>query len=127
LDTDDFSSVSAALKRTELLCCDFEAVLDRAEAGDFIYADPPYTVHHNMNGFIKYNEVLFSWDDQRRLCAALLRASKRGAKFLLSNADHASVRGLYSNIASIKTVNRASIISGDRNARGITTELLVWK
>jgi DNA adenine methylase len=127
LETDDFASISKALKNAKLLCSDFETVIDRASEGDFIYADPPYTVHHNMNGFIKYNEVLFSWEDQRRLSSALLRASNRGAQFLLSNADHHSVRDLYANTASMKTVNRASIISGDRDARGITTELLVWK
>jgi DNA adenine methylase len=127
LETDDFDSVSKALSRAKLICCDFEAIIDQAQSDDLIYADPPYTVRHNMNGFIKYNEVLFSWEDQKRLRAALLRASARGAKFLLSNADHASVRELYADIASVRVVNRASIISGDRAARGTTTELLVWK
>jgi DNA adenine methylase len=127
LQTDDFASVSRMLKSAILICSDFEAVIDRAKEGDFIYADPPYTVRHNMNGFIKYNEILFSWEDQQRLSAALLRASDRGAKFVLSNADHESVRELYANDASIKTVSRASVISGNRDARGFTTELLVWK
>ncbi len=127
LETDDFASVSKALKGAKLLCSDFEAVIDKAGEGDFIYADPPYTVRHNMNGFIKYNEVLFSWEDQRRLSSALLRASDRGAKFLLSNANHESIRDLYAHAASMKTISRASIISGDRDARGTTTELLVWK
>jgi DNA adenine methylase len=127
METDDFALVSRSLKRARLVCSDFEAVIDKAREGDFIYADPPYTVRHNMNGFIKYNEILFSWEDQRRLSFALLRASERGAKFVLSNADHESIRDLYAGAASIKTVSRASIISGDRAARGITTELLVWK
>ncbi|WJR79647.1 Dam family site-specific DNA-(adenine-N6)-methyltransferase [Bradyrhizobium sp. NP1] len=125
LGTDDFKAVSKILQKAKLVCCDFETVIDEAKSGDLIYADPPYTVRHNMNGFIKYNEVLFSWEDQQRLRAALLRASARGAKFLLSNADHASVRELYADVGSIKVVNRASIISGDRAARGTTTELLV--
>jgi DNA adenine methylase len=126
LETDDFASVSKALRSAKLLCGDFEAVINRARYGDFIYADPPYTVRHNMNGFIKYNEILFSWEDQQRLRSALLRASRRGAKFVLSNADHSSVRELYADLALMKTINRASIISGDRAARGTTTELLVW-
>ncbi|RTM12004.1 MAG: Dam family site-specific DNA-(adenine-N6)-methyltransferase [Bradyrhizobiaceae bacterium] len=125
METDDFEAVSRILQKARLLCCDFEAVIDQAQSGDFIYADPPYTVHHNMNGFIKYNEILFSWEDQKRLRFALARASERGVKFLLSNADHASVHELYSDVASIKIVNRASVISGDRDARGTTTELLV--
>jgi DNA adenine methylase len=126
LETDDLAAVSKTLKRAKLLCCDFEAVIRGAKDGDFIYADPPYTVRHNMNGFIKYNEILFSWEDQQRLCSALLEASNRGVRFVLSNADHASVRALYADIASMKIIDRASVISGSRAARGITTELLVW-
>ena len=85
LDTDDFASVSKILGKAKLVCCDFETVVDQAESGDFIYADPPYTVRHNMNGFIKYNEVLFSWEDQQRLRSALLRASTTATHSLLSS------------------------------------------
>jgi DNA adenine methylase len=79
LDTDDFEAAAKALGAATLVCSDFATIVDMAEKGDLIYADPPYTVHHNMNGFIKYNEVLFSWEDQTRLRDCLLRASERGA------------------------------------------------
>jgi DNA adenine methylase len=38
---------------------DFEPLVDEAEAGDLVFADPPYIVGHNNNGFVKYNEKLF--------------------------------------------------------------------
>ena len=38
---------------------DFEEIVIIASDGDFVFADPPYTVKHNANGFIKYNEKLF--------------------------------------------------------------------
>jgi DNA adenine methylase len=47
---------------------------------DLLFVDPPYTVRHDNNGFIKYNEQLFSWDDQLRLRDAVLRAKERGAR-----------------------------------------------
>ena len=53
---------------------------------------PPYTVQHNNNNFIKYNERLFSWDDQLRLKDALVRAKRRGAKIVLTNALHPTVQ-----------------------------------
>jgi DNA adenine methylase len=59
--------VSKLLKRARLKAGDFEGVVSDAVEGDFVFLDPPYTVKHNMNGFIKYNEGLFSWNDQIRL------------------------------------------------------------
>jgi DNA adenine methylase len=125
METDDFSSVAASLQSAELVCSDFEVVVDRATGDDLIYADPPYTVHHNANGFIKYNEVLFSWDDQRRLRDSLLRAKKRGANIILSNADHTSIRELYRGVGYANTISRTSVISGNNSGRRITTELLI--
>ncbi len=87
--------VSRRLKGVQLKNGDFAEVLDEARRGDFVYIDPPYTVAHNNNGFIKYNQVLFSWDDQVRLANAAIAAAKRGAKVFVSNADHAALRKLY--------------------------------
>ncbi len=64
LPTDDFAEVRRVLWRAKLESCDFEPAIDRAEPGDLVFADPPYTVRHNNNGFVKYNETLFSWADR---------------------------------------------------------------
>ena len=93
--TDDFGAWSKALQNSELVDQDFEEVLDVAEAGDFVFVDPPYTVRHNMNGFAKYNQKIFAWDDQLRLREALERASVRGVSFAMTNADHKNIRDLY--------------------------------
>lgn len=122
--SDNFSAISQTLQRVDLYCSDFEAIIDRAEEGDFVYADPPYTVHHNTNGFIKYNEVLFSWNDQIRLRNCILRAVSRGASAIVSNADHKSIHELYPS-ASIQKISRASIISGSASGRKPMTELLI--
>lgn len=71
---DDFKGVSDLLSSAELKDCDFEDVISMAEKDDFVFVDPPYTVKHNDNGFIKYNENLFRWDDQVRLRDSLLKA-----------------------------------------------------
>lgn len=123
-DTDDFVSISVLLEDVELVCSDFESQIERAQAGDFIFADPPYTVRHKHNGFIKYNENLFSWDDQERLCAALLRAKSRGASVLVTNADHESIRTLYADF-DLEEVSRYSAISGAGSRRGQFDELLI--
>lgn len=124
LDSDDFEAVSHALRNTELLHGDFENTLNCAGKGDFVFVDPPYTVKHNNNGFIKYNENLFSWDDQVRLKRAIDRAVVRGALVLVSNADHDSVRDLYSEYRQI-SMDRMSILSGKPEFRGQYAELIV--
>jgi len=125
LATDDFESISLALNNAELLCDDFEVAINRATAGDFVFVDPPYTVKHNFNGFVKYNENIFSWDDQIRLRNAVQRASQRGAKVLVTNACHESVSEIYSDVGAISKVSRASVIAGKSSARGKFEEIIV--
>jgi DNA adenine methylase len=86
MPTDDWTSISQLLTSAEIKCGDFEASVSAAEAGDLVFADPPYTVKHNFNGFIKYNDSLFSWNDQVRLRDALLAAKRRGATVILTNS-----------------------------------------
>lgn len=125
LETDDFSAISKSLKNCKILLSDFEVQIDKSKAGDVIFADPPYTVRHKHNGFIKYNEVLFSWDDQVRLRDALLRAKTRGVRILLTNADHESIRSLYRKGFFIREMSRYSAISSLSGTRGEYPELLI--
>jgi len=125
-DYDDFESISNALSKTELLSFDFEKTISKAERGDFIYCDPPYTVAHNNNGFIKYNENLFSWSDQVRLRNSLADAHKRGALFLVSNANHYAVKELYySSDYHIENISRVSVIGSKNDYRGVYSEILI--
>lgn len=121
-DYDDFHAVSAALQNLSIVCSDFEPVIDNAREGDFLFVDPPYTVKHNMNGFVRYNEDLFSWEDQERLHAAVVRAAGRGCFVAITNADHESVRDLYRQDADYQSVTRSSVISGTGGRRGPVTE-----
>ena len=82
LEKDDFFEVSKILQHAEIKCDDFETVIDEAGKGDLLFVDPPYTVKHSDNGFIKYNEDLFHWDDQVRLSMCLCRAKERGADIM---------------------------------------------
>ena len=124
MPSDNFPLTSTLIQRASLAICDFEQNIDKAERNDFVFVDPPYTVRHNNNGFIKYNEKLFSWADEERLRAAIGRATKRGAKVLVTNADHRSIRSLYRDF-TIRSVPRQSILSGDASYRSAITELVV--
>jgi|SRR5665213_1008863 len=122
---EDFALISERLADAEIVCADFEFTIGKAKRGDLVFADPPYTVLHNNNGFIKYNETIFSWDDQIRLRDCLVEAARRGVQVYLTNADHESVRNLYEGLGEISRLHRHAKISGKNIGRRPTTELLV--
>jgi DNA adenine methylase len=120
---EDFSVISEQLNNAELCCEDFEQTIDKAQANDFLFVDPPYTVNHNANGFLKYNEKIFSWSDQVRLHAALLKAGERGVSIVVTNADHETIHDLYEGFAYTR-LDRSSILSAKKEYRGKTSEAL---
>lgn len=125
LPGDNFFASSNQLKKATLTNLDFEEVIDQAGENDFVFVDPPYTVKHNLNGFIKYNERLFSWADQIRLKDSLFRAKLRGAQVVMSNADHESIRELYGDSEKIYVAARQSVMAASSANRKKTTELLI--
>lgn len=125
LDSDDFKQAAERLSNAELEISDFESTLNRCGDGDLVFIDPPYTVKHNMNGFVKYNESIFTWEDQIRLRNSAVAASDRGAKVIITNADHASIHDLYHGVESMNSVERSSVLSGNPAFRARTTELLI--
>lgn len=125
LNTDDFETTANILQGADLRNSDFQETIDEAQKDDFVFIDPPYTVKHNMNGFVKYNEQIFSWEDQLRLRNCIKSATDRGVQVLLTNADHPSIRELYEGIGEMISLDRLSVISGKANARGRYSELIV--
>jgi DNA adenine methylase len=123
---DDFHGWSALLSRAELRVADFEATIRMASQGDLVFADPPYVLKHNHNGFRKYNESIFSWQDQLRLAEVLNSAARRGVNVVLTNANHASVSELYSDQFRRVAVSRGSMVAASRHKRGSYEELLFW-
>jgi DNA adenine methylase len=121
---EEFEQWASMLQGAKIHVADFEETINGCGEGDIIFADPPYTVNHNSNGFIEYNEKIFSWNDQVRLHDCLLRAARRGAAFALTNADHATIRDLYEGFA-LHAVERGSEMSGRTAARGRTTEVVI--
>ena len=125
LDTDDFEGISNSLKNIVLMDDDFENVIKIAGEGDLLFIDPPYTANHNNNGFLKYNETIFSWNDQLRLSNCIKEAKERGARIILTNADHKSIKELYHGSFSMRSISRFSVLSGKSMYRGKVSELLV--
>ena len=124
LDIDEIRRASIALKGVELISGDFENRTDLIHEGTLVFLDPPYTVSHNDNGFIQYNQSIFSIEDQKRLAEYIQFIINRGAYFILTNAAHDSIREIFSKCGQSMLVERQSLIGGKKAKRGLTSELV---
>lgn len=125
-DADHFPATASLLAGADLRHSDFEPLVDEAQAGDLVFLDPPYTVRHNRNGFVKYNEQLFSWEDQERLAKAATRAAERGASIIATNASHVTLRKLYpGDVFRFRELTRYSAISASVDSRKHFGELMI--
>lgn len=110
-DFEHLMKVSEALKNTYLSTMDFKDRCSKIGANDFVFIDPPYTVAHENNGFIKYNQSIFSWDNQIQLSELTKELDRKDAFFLVTNAYHDSIKSIYTTGIQEK-LSRASNIGG---------------
>jgi len=124
-DPDNLLVCKDALQHADIQSSDFEPVIDQAGDGDLVYADPPYTTLGQNNGFVRYNERLFAWEDQRRLASACRRASNRGACVVVSGLWHVSLLALYKGWWAT-SVSRFSTVSASLKGRRKVEEALLF-
>lgn len=124
-NAETLTAASIALRHAKLVAGDFEDVLQAAGRGDVVYLDPPYTVAHGNNGFLKYNAKIFSWNDQIRLARVARQLARKGCKVVISNADHPSIRSLYKAF-NCKRIERPSRIAASVVFRRRVTECIFY-
>jgi DNA adenine methylase len=124
LDEDLLKDVSKSLKRAKLFAGDFEEIRTHIKRKDLVFLDPPYTVSHNNNGFIKYNQKLFSLEDQKRLSELIDFIKRKGAYYILTNAAHQTISEIFEKGDRKLELNRASLIGGSNAQRGQTSEYI---
>lgn len=112
LNEENLIAASNALKGVNLSCSDYKSTVTKVKKGDLVFLDPPYTVSHNHNGFIKYNQKLFSLQDQYQLAEYINAVADRKAYFILSNAAHKTISQIFAGCGKRYEVSRASLIGG---------------
>jgi DNA adenine methylase len=125
-DFDNLRKVSTLLGGTEIVNKDFQKSLAEISSNDFVFLDPPYTVAHGNNGFIKYNQRIFKWSDQERLASSISRIVEKGANYVLTNAAHPSIEELFGQYGVRENVSRYSVIGGRKTSRGLKNEYVFY-
>ena len=126
VDPTNLRACAKCLRRSQvsLACGDFSAVLKDCAEGDLVFLDPPYVTGHNNNGFIDYNESIFSWSDQERLAETARALAVRGVHVLVTNAHHDAVLELYPDF-EIHLLKRASTLAASVDSRREVREVLL--
>ena len=124
-DDTNLRDCGSLLSTARIRSGDFEDVIASASAGDLVFFDPPYVTRHNNNGFIDYNDKLFSWADQIRLASVARKLCQEGVHVVVTNAYHQDLIDLYDGFR-VKPVERASTLAGKSSKRGRVMEALIW-
>lgn len=124
-DFENLTNVSSLLDNTvSITTSDFFNCIENVRKGDLVFLDPPYTVAHDNNGFIQYNQKIFSWADQERLLTLIKEIENKEAYYILTNAAHFSIRDLFSVVGQRFKIDRSSTIGGKGATRAKVNEYL---
>lgn len=123
-NADNLRITSKLLENATIKTDDFSIVTKNVKRNDLVFLDPPYTVNHNNNGFIKYNQKLFSLEDQYRLSDVISEIKSKGAFYILTNAAHKTVEKIFEKGDNKVKLKRASLIGGVNATRGNFEELI---
>jgi DNA adenine methylase len=122
---DNLRAVADALNRkTKIEQRSFQTVVGRAQAGDFVYFDPPYHPLSETASFTSYARNGFTESDQRQLAAVYAELDAKGVRVLLSNSDTPLIEELYREF-TIEKVYATRKINSRASSRGAIHEILV--
>jgi DNA adenine methylase len=133
-DAENLRRWSAALARpgVSLEVMRFDAALEGANRGDFVYLDPPYAPLSSTASFTAYTAGGFGSAQQEALQRCVLSLAHRGAHVLLSNSVTPEIRALYAASAEARaaglkahTVDARRAINSRASGRGAVREYLI--
>ena len=123
-DTVTLRSCANALAHARISHRPFDAVLNDAQKGDFIYFDPPYVPLSPTSQFTSYIPGGFGLQAQEHLADVFRQLTDKGIQVMLSNSDTPLVRKLYSGFP-IKQVQASRSINSNASRRGKVNEVIV--
>lgn len=117
MDMENIRRISSFLKSVEITCQDFEASLEKAKKGDFVYFDSPYAPL-NPSSFDSYTKEGFTEEEHRRLASLFRRLTEQGVSCMLTNHNTELIRELYDGFLMEEIDVRRAINSDPKKRRG---------
>jgi DNA adenine methylase len=109
-----------------ITCGDFVDAANAAQAGDFVYLDPPYAPLSSSSNFVAYSKNGFTDSDQVRVSELFKDLVSRGVSVIASNSDTDFIRDIYkSRGTKIESVSMARSINSVGTLRGHVPEVLI--
>ena len=133
-DADNLSRVSSTLSHLSATIehVPYDAVLQAARPGDFIYFDPPYAPLSATAQFTSYTSDGFTHEDQQRLQQTVIELATRKCSVLLSNSTAPEIAALYDDNADAKKAGLQShkfparrAINSNASRRGHVDEYVI--
>lgn len=127
LDESNIRQVAELMRRSDVTveCADFAAVTAKAQFGDLIFFDPPYSVGRPERPFIHYSEALFDWNHQVRLSIEAGRLRDLGAFVIVANSSHPDIEPLYPGFRIVDIHRQNSLSSSSVKTRVRTDRLFI--
>lgn len=130
-DEEKLFLLSERLKHVEIVCGDYGEADSFIDVHTFVYFDPPYRPLTRTAEFTAYTAGAFDDAEQEKLAEFCRKCDKKGARFLLSNADPKNADpddnffdDLYTGF-KIERVEAARMINSKGSRRGKIAELLI--
>ncbi len=132
-DPDNLRRLSAVFRAAgvSLEVQPFDAALEVAGPGDFVYLDPPYAPVSPTSRFTGYTSGGFGAEAQARLRARVVELARRGAQVLLSNSFAPEIGSIYGDGEAraaglrVRTVEARRAINSRAASRGPVLEYLI--
>ncbi|MBC3871141.1 Dam family site-specific DNA-(adenine-N6)-methyltransferase [Undibacterium oligocarboniphilum] len=127
IDEDALQAASVLLSNTTIICGDYKTVLqENAQAGDFIFLDPPYLPISEYADFKRYTKEQFYEEDHVELAEEVERLHQLGCHVILTNSNHPLVHEQYAkfNVEVIQTKRYISCNGKGRTGEDVIVNVL---
>lgn len=127
-DAENLLACAAALAhRASVVSAPYHKTVAGAQAGDFVYFDPPYAPLNATSDFTSYTSAGFDVADQIQLRDTALALKRRGVHVMLSNSSAPLIYELYavSKDFKIEEVDAKRAINSKGSARGAVKEVII--